>query len=144
MSKKFLLVAAGLVLAIMFIGISFGIAGKGRTTIGETSTQYDSLMEKYTNVQLSLYDNSSASGSEIVALIKGLTEDDSYSIKVTNGTGTEKTYTYTMVNASDSTVLEDITDKSEKECYINPTASFKSALTYDENGEISCVLFKQK
>ena len=94
MSKKFLIVAAGLVLAIMFIGISFAIAGKGRTTIGETSTQYDSLMEKYTNVQLSLYDNSSASGSEIISLIKGLTEDDVYSIKVTNGTGTEKTYTY--------------------------------------------------
>ena len=144
MSKKFLIVAAGLVLAIMFIGISFAIAGKGRTTIGETSTQYDSLMEKYTNVQLSLYDNSSASGSEIVSLIKGLTEDDVYSIKVTNGTGTEKTYTYEIVNGASSTVLEDITDKLEKESYINPTASFKSALTYDENGEISCVSFQQK
>ena len=144
MSKKFLTVAAGLVLAIMFIGITFAIAGKGRTTIGETSTQYDSLMAKYTNVQLSLYDNSSASGSEIVALIKGLTEDDSYSIKVTNGTGTEKTYTYTTVNAASSTVLEDISDKSETESYINPTASFKSALSYDANGEISCVSFQQK
>ena len=144
MSKKFLTVAAGLVLAIMFIGITFAIAGKGRTTIGETSTQYDSLMAKYTNVQLSLYDNSTASGSEIVALIKGLTEDDSYSIKVTNGTGTEKTYTYTTVNATSSTVLEDIADKSETESYINPTASFKSALSYDENGEISCVSFKQR
>ena len=144
MSKKFLLVAAGLVLTIMFIGISFGIAGKGRTTIGETSTQYDTLMEKYTNVQLSLYDNSSASGSEIVALIKGLTEDDVYSIKVTNGNGTEKTYTYTSVSAANSTVLEDIADKSDKESYINPTASFKSALTYDKNGEISCVSFTQK
>ena len=144
MSKKFLLVAASLVLAIMFIGITFGIAGKGRTTIGETSTQYDSLMEKYTNVQLSLYDNSSASGSEIVALIKGLTDDDAYSINVTNGNGTEKTYTYETVTAASSTVLEDIADKSQKEFYINPTASFKSALTYDENGEISCVSFKQK
>ena len=144
MSKKFLLVAASLVLAIMFIGITFGIAGKGRTTIGETSTQYDNLMEKYTNVQLSLYDNSSASGSEIVALIKGLTEDDVYSIQVTNGSGKTKTYTYESVSDSNSAVLDDIADKLEKEWYINPTASFKSALTYDENGEISCVSFIQK
>ena len=125
MSKKFLITAAGLVLAIMFIGILFAIAGKGRTTIGETSTQYDSLMEKYTNVQLSLYDNSSASGSEIVSLIKGLTEDDVYSIKVTNGTGKEKTYTYETVNSDSSTVLEDITDKSEKESYIKPKVTHR-------------------
>lgn len=144
MSKKFLTVAAGLVLAIMFIGITFAIAGKGRTTIGETSMQYDTLMEKYTNVQLSLYDNSSASGSEIISLIKGLTEDDSYSIKVTNGAGTEKTYTYATLTAASSTALEDISDKTKKESYINPTASFKSALSYDENGEISCVSFKQR
>lgn len=144
MSKKFLITAAGLVLAIMFIGILFAIAGKGRTTIAETSTQYDSLMAKYTNVQLSLYDNSSASGSEIIALIKGLTEDDVYSIKVTNGSGTEKTYTYATVNAESSTVLEDISDKLKTESYINPTASFKSALSYDANGEISYVSFQQK
>ena len=144
MSKKFLTVAAGLVLAIMFIGITFGIAGKGRTIIGETSTQYDSLMENYTNVQLSLYDNSSVSGSEIIALIRGLTEYDVYSIQVTNGFGKPKTYTYESVNNSNSTVLDDIADKSETESYINPTASFKSALTYDKNGEISCVSFTQK
>ena len=65
-------------------------------------------------------------------------------INVTNGNGTEKTYTYETVTAASSTVLEDIADKSQKESYINPTASFKSALTYDENGEISCVSFKQK
>ena len=144
MSKKFLTTAAGVVLAIALIAVWFSVANKGKTGINDSASQFDSLMSQYSDIQLSLYDNATASGSEVVALIKALSSDSGYTITVKNGSGKENSYTYEAVNAKDATVLADITDKAKQECYINPSASFKSSIEYDDNGIVSAVMFEQK
>jgi len=53
-------------------------------------------------------------------------------------------YTYTSISSDDSKVLQEIVDKRNVKKYINPNASFTSNVVYDENREISSVVFEQK
>lgn len=144
MSKKFLTTAAGIVLTIALIAVWFSIANKGKTGINESVSQFDSLMSQYSDMQLSLYDDATVSGSEIITLIKALSLESHYTIHVKNGSGKEKSYTYELITANDSSMLKDMVDKKKEENYINPSASFKSSVTYNENGIISDITFEQK
>ena len=95
------------------------------------------------------YDNSTASGSQIVDLLKTLKEEDSVTIFVSNGyivkqKDKPQEYTYDSIHADESKVLKEIADKTNLSRYINPNASFSSNVIYDDNREISSVVFEQK
>ena len=148
-AKHILLFSVGIILTVGFIAIAMTIFNKSRTSISNTNAQYDSLVSQYSEIEYALYENagSTASGSEVSRLIKGL-DDDSIHIFVKNGAYKESDagknggagieYSF----GSESCKL--INDRSKAENYINPMASFSCELERDKNGCISKLTFTQE
>lgn len=148
-SKSFIKNAVGILIVVAVCFVAVTIYKKGNASINSSISDYDEIVSQFDNAKLKNYDKSTASGSQIVDLLKTLKEEDGVTIVVSNGyTIKEKkspqTYTYEIICANDSKVLQEIIDKTNSEKYINPNASFTSNVIYDDNREISSVVFEQK
>ena len=148
-SKNFIKNAVGILIVVAICFVAVTIYKKGNASINSSISDYDEIVSQFDNAKLKNYDNSTASGSQIIDLLKTLKEEDGVIIVVSNGYTIQKNtepqkYTYELIHAQDSKVLKDIVDKTNKKQYINPNASFSSNLIYDENREISSVVFEQK
>ena len=148
-SKNFIKSAVGILIVVAICFVSVTIYKKGNASINSSISDYDEIVSQFDNAKLKNYENSTATGSQIVDLIKTLKEEDGVSIVVSNGYTLQKReeaqeYTYECIHTAGSTVLKDICDKTKKEYYINPYASFTSNVMYDENREIYSVVFEQK
>lgn len=148
-SKSFIKGAVGLLIVVAICFVTVMIYKKGNASINSSMSDYDEIISQFDNINLKSFENSTASGSQIVDLIKGLKADDGVKIQVMNGYCVSKKqdaqeYKYDVINAVNSTVLSDINDRTKEESYINPTASFDSSVIYDENGVITAVSFIQK
>ena len=148
-SKNFIKNAVGILIVVAICFVAVTIYKKGNASINSSISDYDEIISLFDNAKLKNYDNSTASGSQIVDLLKTLKEEDGVTIVVSNGYTIQKDsepqkYTYEMIHANDSKVLQEIVDKRNEKKYINPNASFTSTVIYDENREISAVVFEQK
>ena len=148
-SKSFIKGAVGLLIVVAICFVTVMIYKKGNASINSSMSDYDEIISQFDNINLKSFENSTASGSQIVDLIKSLQSDEGVTIMVTNGYSASKKlspqeYTYQLINATDSTVLSDIGNRSNETRYINPTASFSSNVIYDANGVITSVSFIQK
>ena len=148
-SKSFIKNAVGIIIVVAVCFVAVTIYKKGNASINSSISDYDEIVSQFDNAKLKNYDNSTASGSQIVDLIKTLKEEDGVTIVVSNGYIIQmkekaQQYDYDSINAVDSTVLQDVMDKTVLSRYINPNASFTSSVVYDENKEISSVVFEQK
>ncbi len=148
-SKSFIKNAVGILIVVAICFVAVTIYKKGNASINSSISDYDEIVSQFDNAKLKNYDNSTASGSQIVDLLKTLKEEDGVTIKVSNGyTISNKKpaqeYNYSLIHDEGSTVLQDIIDKTNRKRYINPNASFTSAVIYDENREISSVVFEQQ
>lgn len=148
-SKSFIKNAVGILIVVAVCFVAVTIYKKGNASINSSISDYDEIVSQFDNAKLKNYDNSTASGSQIVDLLKTLKEEDSVIIVVSNGyilhhQESAQEYDYASIHADDSTVLQDIIDKNSSQRYINPNASFKSMVIYDENREISSVVFEQQ
>lgn len=148
-SKNFIKSAVGILIVVAICFVSVTIYKKGNASINSSIGDYDEIVSQFDNAKLKNYENSTATGSQIVDLIKTLKEEDGVTISVANGytianKKPAQEYQYSGVHSDSSTVLKDINDKTNKECYINPYASFTSNVVYDENREIFSIVFEQK
>ena len=148
-SKSFIKNAVGILIVVAICFVAVTIYKKGNASINSSISDYDGIVSQFDNAKLKNYDNSTASGSQIVDLLKTLKEEDCVTIVVSNGyilhnQENAQEYDYDSIHAADSTVLQDIIDKSSMRRYINPNASFSSTVIYDENREISSVVFEQQ
>lgn len=148
-SKSFIKNAVGILIVVAICFVAVTIYKKGNASINSSISDYDEIVSQFDNAKLKNYDNSTASGSQIVDLLKTLKEEDGVSIVVSNGYAVKEKknpqiYTYTSIHANESKVLQEIIDKTNTEKYINPNASFSSAVVYDDNREISSVVFVQQ
>jgi hypothetical protein len=148
-SKSFIKNAVGILIVVAVCFVAVTIYKKGNASINSSISDYDEIVSQFDNAKLKNYDNSTASGSQIVDLLKSLKEDDGVTIIVSNGyTIKEKkepqNYTYALIYADESKILQEIIDKTNAERYINPNASFASTVVYDDNREISSVVFVQQ
>lgn len=148
-SKSFIKNAVGILIVVAVCFVAVTIYKKGNASINSSISDYDEIVSQFDNAKLKNYDNSTASGSQIVDLLKTIKKEDGVKIVVANGYVLKnkdnlQEYTYTSIHANDSTVLQDIADKTCMKRYINPNASFSSAVIYDENREISSVVFEQQ
>ena len=148
-SKSFIKNAVGILIVVAVCFVAVTIYKKGNASINSSISDYDEIVSQFDNAKLKNYDNSTASGSQIVDLIKTLKEEDGITIVVSNGyviqnKGEAEEYDYDTIHAANSTVLQDVMDKTCTKRYINPNASFSSNVVYDENREISSVVFEQK
>lgn len=147
-AKNILLFSVGIILTVGFIAIGMTIFNKSKTSISNTNAQYDSLVSQYSDIEYALYENtgSTASGSEVIKLIKNL-DDENITIYVKNGAylADEKNdgapgVAYT----ANSPTAKTINDKTNTNGYINPMASFSCDLERDKNGCISSLTFTQR
>lgn len=148
-SKSFIKNAVGILIVVAICFVAVTIYKKGNASINSSISNYDEIVSQFDNVKLRIYDNSTASGSQIVDLLKTLKEEDGVTIIVSNGYTIQKSetpqeYTYELIHANDSQILQEIVNKTNEKKYINPNASFSSSVVYDENREISSVVFKQQ
>lgn len=148
-SKSFIKNAVGILIVVAVCFVAVTIYKKGNASINSSISDYDEIVSQFDNAKLKNYDNSTASGSQIVDLLKTLKEEDGVTIVVSNGyiiqnNGEAQEYDYAEIHAVDSTVLQDVMDKTSANRYINPNASFSSTVIYDENREISSVVFEQQ
>lgn len=148
-SKNFIKSAVGILIVVAICFVSVTIYKKGNASINSSISDYDEIVSQFDNAKLKNYENSTATGSQIVDLIKTLKEEDGITIVVSNGyilaKGDEaQEYTYSDIYGKNATVLEDIINKEKKEFYINPYASFSSDVVYDDNREIFSIVFEQK
>ncbi len=148
-SKSFIKNAVGILIVVAICFVAVTIYKKGNASINSSISDYDEIVSQFDNAKLKNYDNSTASGSQIVDLLKNLKEEDGITIIVSNGYIIQKNesaqeYTYENIYEKNATVLTDILDKTNSRRYINPNASFSSTVIYDENREISALVFVQK
>ena len=148
-SKSFIKNAVGILIVVAICFVAVTIYKKGNASINSSISDYDEIVSQFDNAKLKNYDNSTASGSQIVDLLKNLKEEDGVTIIVSNGYIIQKNesaqeYTYDSLYEKNATVLQDILDKTNSRRYINPNASFSSTVIYDENREISAIVFVQK
>ena len=148
-SKSFIKNAVGILIVVAICFVAVTIYKKGNASINSSISDYDEIVSQFDNAKLKNYDNSTASGSQIVDLLKNLKEEDGVTILVSNGYTIQKqkepqAYTYEMLHEEGAEILQEIVDKTKVEKYINPNASFVSSVIYDENREISFVVFEQQ
>lgn len=148
-SKSFIKNAVGILIVVAICFVAVTIYKKGNASINSSISDYDEIVSQFDNAKLKNYDNSTASGSQIVDLIKTLKEEDSVTVIVSNGyimkhNKEPREYTYESLHANEDKELKEIVNKKNFLQYINPNASFSSTVVYDENREISSVVFVQK
>lgn len=149
-AKKILLFSVGLILVVGFVAIGLTIYNKGKTSVANTSAQYDNLVSQYDDVEYALYDGGTASGSEVVALCKALArKQDGVTIVVKTGKNTTGiTFKYGTTDSEKATYEANITAAETKRAnsddYINPAASFSGKVEKDSNNIVTKVTFTQK
>lgn len=146
-SKSFIKNAVGILIVVAVCFVAVTIYKKGNASINSSISDYDEIVSQFDNAKLKNYENSTASGSQIVDLLKTLKEDG-VTIEVANGYviqkgGESQKYNYKLVQEQPE-LLQKIMDKTCVQNYINPNASFSSTVIYDENREISSVVFEQR
>lgn len=146
--KKMLAGAAGILLVIAMIFIGVMVYNKGESTVSESTTKFDSFVSQFGDAELVLFENGSASGSDVLNLISGLDSSSGYTVTVTNGKTKTRSYASSGgVSSTGSTVSlsELITEAKARnnEYYINPNATFTSSIRKDDNGVVVEVIFKQ-
>ena len=144
-SKSFIKNAVGILIVVAICFVAVTIYKKGNDSINNSMKNYDEIISQFDTMEWKKYDNATVLGSEIIELLKGLESEDVITIEVKNGVNEKRqVYTYEKINETNSTILSDIVDKTNTEKYINPRASFMATLDYDDNKELSKIIFEQK
>ena len=148
-SKSFIKNAVGILIVVAICFVAVTIYKKGHASINNSISDYDEIVSQFENAQWQSYEASIVSGSQIVELMKSLKPDDNISIQVVNGYTAKndtsaQTYKYSDVYEAEVSALSYVVDKANSSKYINPNALFDSSLVYDDNKEISSIVFKQR
>lgn len=148
-SKTFIKNAVGVLIVVAICLVAVTIYKKGNVSISSSISNYDEIVSQFNNVKLTMYENATTSGAQIIELLKSLEEEDEITVVVANGYTVKneespKKYTYESIHGEEATTMAEVTNKKNKSQYINPDALFFSHIIYDENNEISSVVFEQK
>jgi len=146
MGRKIIDHSAEILFTVAIIFVMVMIFSKGNSSISNSTTKYDDFVGQFGNVELVMFDNGTASGSDVLKLIVGLDSDTEYTVSVTNGENSDAVvYSASGVETlSLSEAVKQAKDKSNKNYYINPNATFTSSIDKDANGVVTQVIFVQE
>lgn len=139
-SLKGLILAAGVVVTCIVIGLGFYVSREAKNTSNNGTGQVSKMNSKYQDVDLALYDGLTVSGKEVENLLDTVdfSAISNFSVVVKTGSNaTGKTYT-TNPTSTSPLATKGSTD------YISPTAQFLGELDRDENNVINKITFTQK
>ncbi len=137
---KGLMLAAGVILTCIVIGVGFFVAREAKTTAVASSNQLSDYQKEISESSLTKYDGMEVSGSDVINFAKkNLTPYDSSEtapvyIKI-------KTLTYEETYKTNQ-YMKSLRDFANKR-YVNPVNLFLSTIIRDENDVIVGVQFEQ-
>lgn len=142
-SLKGLLLAAGVIITCIVIGLGFFISREARNTSNNGAGQVSKMNSEYQDVDLALYDGLNVSGKEVENLIKTLDFASIADLKVIVKTGSNPTgKIYNLANVTGSEVSP-FASKGQAD-YISHTAQFLGELERDANNIIKTITFIQQ
>ena len=148
-SLKGLLLAAGVIITCIVIGLGFYIAREARDTAANSTGQISKLNAEFTESDKTMYDGMNVSGSEVVNVINKF-KNDTMGIVVSTNAGATTYYGYNISGGIDDSVLESKSNSNVKDAqkisnknYINPNAQFSCNVLRDKNRAIVGLKFTQ-
>lgn len=137
-SLKYVMLAGGLILTVILIGLLFFIQKNNTNTINNYNNQVTNKYSEFDEPEKSSYDGVSVNGSVVCDVILKMAEDSSTTVQViTKQNIADKSAGKTY---SDSSIVATNTDAN----YINPNASFTGKVVRNENGIITKIVFTQE
>lgn len=145
-SLKGLILAAGVIITCVVVGLGFYIAREAKDTATNGAGQITTLNSEFSNNDKTIYDGITVSGSEVINAINKF-KNQEISVKVITGKSTTY-YNYLLdkgetgiENESSASVAD--AKKAASKSYINPGGRFEGSLIRDDNDYIIGICFKQ-
>lgn len=149
-SLKGLLLAAGILITVFVVGWGFKIARDSEDMVQIGSDKINQMTNEIMNSDVTKYEGSEISGSEVINVINELATDK-IAIVVTNKAETTVAYGYNVTGTDGDYVLGTESSASIANAkdtahvnYINPTKKFTGKLLYNKNEAVIGIHFTQK
>ena len=145
-SLKGLILAAGVIITCVVVGLGFYIAREAKDTATNGAGQITMLNSEFSNNDKTIYDGITVSGSEVLNAIKKF-KDEEISVKVVTSKST--TYYNYSLDTSEKNIenksTSSVTDakKAASKNYINPNGKFEGEIIRDSNDYIIGICFTQ-
>jgi hypothetical protein len=148
-SVKIILLVATIIVVCVLCAVGFKLTNSGKSSIGSASGQLSGMVSDYSDIDVSLYEGSIIKGSEVVSIIKKVTDERDYlSLEVATLDGATMAYNHRF-DYEELTLTEEGADKeppkdNSQYGYINTSANFLGSYYRDKNGNIVCLRFEQQ
>lgn len=149
-SLKGLILAAGVIITCIVVGLGFYIAREARDTAAGGAGQISKLNAEFNESDKSMYDGLEVSGSEVINVINKFKNED-ISIEVKTKKSTVQYCRSLSANSDGSYALGSATTHSTKNAqdinhanYVNPNAQFVGTVLRDANNAIVGIAFEQQ
>ncbi len=145
-SLKGLILAAGVIITCVVVGLGFYIAREAKDTATNGAGQITLLNSEFSNNDKTIYDGITVSGSEVVNAINKF-KNEELCVKVVTSKSTTY-YNYYLddaennINNKSGASISDAKKVSNKN-YINPNGKFEGELIRDSNDYIIGICFTQ-
>ncbi len=147
-SLKGLILAAGVIITIIVIGLGFYIAREARDTASNGAGQINKLNAEFNESDKVMYDGLEVSGSEVINVVNKFKNEEVGVIVATKKSTTNYIYSLSISNnvaslgssiSNSVKTAQDITSST----YINPNAQFEGEVLRDANNAIVGIRFTQ-
>lgn len=143
-SLKGLILAAGVVITCIVVGLGFYISREAKNTSSGGISQITRMNSEYQDINKTMYDGIKVSGREVVEAI------EKYETEIRKGVFTITVYTGLRNSATSGIKFQStqydvscIKDK-KNEYYINPDGNFLGETFLDPNGVVTMMTFIQQ
>lgn len=145
-SLKGLILAAGVIITCVVVGLGFYIARAAKETAAGGAGEISSLNSEFSENDKTIYDGLTVSGNEVLNAINKFKNDDIAVKVVTKKSST--CYIYSLNNNENGitgTASATLTaaKNSANNAYINPNGKFNGKVLRDENNTIIGIKFSQ-
>lgn len=153
---KIIIFASAVIIICGMCALGFKMMSEGKSAINNGTNQFNTMATDYNDINLSSYDRTNISGSEVTNLIaKTIEKNSALAIRVTTKAGTTAAGTTTTYNREvtgtapnftigDTQTTTTISTKTTAPEYINPAAQFYGKVYKNPNGIITVIEFTQQ
>ena len=143
-SLKGLILAAGVVITCIVVGLGFYISREAKNTSSGGISQITRMNSEYQDINKTMYDGIKVSGREVVEAIEKY-EDEIRSgvFSIIVYTGIRNTTSSGIIFQSNQYDIEKIKEK-KSEYYVNPDGNFLGETFLDQNGVVTMMTFVQQ
>ncbi|MBH1940636.1 hypothetical protein I5677_07020 [Mobilitalea sibirica] len=145
---KILIFAASIIVVCVLVAVGFKLAKEGKSSVNAGTSQINTMSAEYSSIDITVYDNCTILGSELVNLINKIVDKQEYLsivVRTLDGSRTDYNYSFDFTTSELSGEgTKTITTNKALGSYINKSAEFQGSIKRDENNNIICIWFEQK